>query len=204
MTATAAPKQRTIAILLFDGVEELDFAGPWEVFASLARAAPALCAVHTVSQQGGQVACSKGLRVMADFAFADAPAADLLIVPGGDGRRREVHNPVTVDYIRRAAQSAEAVASVCTGAFLLHAAGLLDGRPAATYHFARDELRGLGVDVREQRWVDAWPIVTASGVSAGIDMSLYLVARLWGAAVARRVQQGIEYFPAPPDLDRLP
>jgi transcriptional regulator GlxA family with amidase domain len=193
----AAP--RHIAILLFDNAEELDFGGPWEVFAYLRTQHPELCNVYTVSERGGEVRCAKGLRVIADHSFASAPAPDLLIVPGGHGRRTEINNPRVIRFIRRAAGRAEIVASVCTGAFLLERAGLLTGKRATTYWAAMDELRALGtVNVVEARWVDEGKVITAAGVSAGIDMSLFLVGRLWGPQVARLVQKGIEYFPAPP------
>jgi transcriptional regulator GlxA family with amidase domain len=192
--------KRSVAILLFNDVEELDFAGPWEVFAHLRSQRPELCDVFTVSERGGEVRCAKGLRVLADHSFETAPPADVLVVPGGQGRRVEVSNPRIIDFLRRAAGRAEVTTSVCTGAFLLERAGILNGRRATTYWAALDELRARGtVDVVEQRWVDDGDVITASGVSAGIDMTLYLVGRLWGAETARAVQKGIEYYPAPPN-----
>jgi transcriptional regulator GlxA family with amidase domain len=197
-----APARRNVAVLMFNDVEELDFAGPWEVFAYLRSQRPELCDVYTVSERGGEVRCAKGLRVVADYSFAAAPPADLLIVPGGQGRRVEVSNPRVIDFIKRCAGRAELTASVCTGAFLLERAGLLTGRRATTYWAALDELRALGTArVVEQRWVDEGNVFTAAGVSAGIDLSLFLVGRLWGPDVARSVQKGIEYFPDPPYQD---
>jgi transcriptional regulator GlxA family with amidase domain len=198
------PKHRNIGILLFDDVEELDFGGPWEVFAFLRAQRPELCGVYTVSERGGEVRCAKGLRVLADHSFETAPQPDVLVIPGGHGRRREVTNPRAIDFIRTLAGRAEVTASVCTGAFLLERAGLLTGRKATTYWAATDELRALGTaHVVEARWVDDGNILTAAGVSAGIDMSLYLVGRFWGPEVARFVQKGIEYFPAPPYQDSV-
>ena len=189
----------SIAILLFPEAEELDFAGPWEVFSYLAKLQPEACRVFTVSEHGGEVRCAKGLRVIADHAIDAAPPADLLIVPGGWGTRREADNPKVIDYIRRTAERAQLVASVCTGAFLLERAGLLTGKRATTHWGSMDRLRALGtVRVVEQRWVDEGRVVTSAGVSAGIDMSLYLIGRLWDPPTARRVQKGIEYFPDPP------
>jgi transcriptional regulator GlxA family with amidase domain len=197
------PNKRTVAIVLFNDAEELDFGGPWEVFAYLRSQTPELCDVFTVSERGGQVRCAKGLRVLADHSFDTAPAADVLVVPGGHGRRVEVNNGSMIDFIRRVAARAEVTTSVCTGAFLLERAGLLAGKSATTYWGALDEFEALGTVrvVRGQRWVDEGTIITASGVSAGIDMSLYLVGRLWGPGVARTVQKGIEYFPEPPYQD---
>ena len=196
-------KKCTVAIVLFADVEELDFAGPWEVFAYLRHRRPELCDVFTVSERGGEIRCAKGLRVLADHSFTTAPPADVYVVPGGDGRKRESKNPVMLDFVRAAASRAELMTSVCTGAFILHHAGLIKGKPVTTYWASRDELRAAGhADVRDDdRFVDAGNIVTASGVSAGIDMALYLVGRLWSPSIARWVQKRIEYFPEPPYAD---
>lgn len=190
-----------IAILLFPGVEELDFVGPWEVFTYLASLRPETCTVSTVAEQAGEITCAKGLRVIAERGFANCPTPDLLVVPGGRGTRTEVGNPRVIDFIRRVADSAVAT-SVCTGAFLLAEAGLLAGRRATTHWRSMDRLRAIeGVTVVEERWVDEGRVVTSSGISSGIDMALYLVGRLWGPETARLVQKGVEYFPAPPYSD---
>jgi transcriptional regulator GlxA family with amidase domain len=195
----SAAVARSIAFVIFPDVEELDFVGPWEVFGYLSKLDPESCTLFTVSEHGGAVRGAKGLRVLSDYRFDDAPAADIILVPGGWGTRAEAENPRLIEYLRRAGARAEIVTSVCTGAFLLERAGLLAGKRATTHWASMDRLRALGtVDVVEERWVDNDDVVCASGVSAGIDMSLYLVGRLWGEDTARRVQQGIEYFPAPP------
>ena len=195
--------KRTIAIVIFDRVEELDFVGPWEIFTFLRDIQPDTCEVFTVSERGGEVRCAKGLRVLADHSFESAPRADVILVPGGMGTRTEVDNPRIVEYIRLAAGEAELTTSVCTGAFMLERSGLLTGRRATTHWRSLDRLRALGtVDVVEgERYVDAGTVVTSSGISAGIDMALYLVGRLWGPEAARRVQKGVEYFPDPPYAD---
>jgi transcriptional regulator GlxA family with amidase domain len=193
---------RSIAIVLYPGVEELDWAGPWEVFTFLSSLEPDSCTVFTVSEHGGELTCAKKLRVIVDHSFETAPDADIILVPGGMGSRTEVDNPRMIEYIQRASAAAELTTSVCTGAFLLERAGILKGKRATTHWASLDRLRALGtVDVLEERWVDEGPVVTSSGVSAGIDMSLYLIGRLWGPETARRVQKGIEYFPAPPYTD---
>src|SRR5262249_48047687 len=115
MTNTAV---RMIGILLFDHVEELDFVGPWEVFSFLRALDPETCTVFTVSERGGEVRCAKGLRVLADHSFRDAPEIDVLVVPGGMGTQTEVDNLALIEFIQRVAERAEVVASVCTGAFL--------------------------------------------------------------------------------------
>ena len=190
---------RSIAIVIFPDVEELDFVGPWEIFSYLRDLVPGSCTVFTVAQHGGEVRCRKGLRVIADHSFETAPQPDIVLVPGGQGTRVEVDNPVLIDYLRRVGQRTEIATSVCTGAFLLERAGLLNGRRATTHWRSLDRLRVLGtVDVLEQRYVDEGVVVTSAGISAGIDMALYLVGRLWGPETARRVQKGVEYFPDPP------
>jgi transcriptional regulator GlxA family with amidase domain len=194
---------RTIGIVVFPGVEELDFVGPWEIFTMTRSLEPESCTVFTVSEHGQEVECAKGLRVLTDHSFASAPQADLILVPGGRGTRAEVDNPQLIDYLRRAANHAELMTSVCTGSFLLERAGLLQGRRATTHWGSLDRLRALGTVqvVDDQRWVDEGPVVTSSGVSAGIDMALYLVGRLWGPELARKVQKAVEYFPDPPYAD---
>lgn len=196
------PVPCNIAIVVFPEVEELDFVGPWEVFSSLRSFAPETCNPFIVSEHGGEVRCAKGLRVLADYSFENAPRADIVLVPGGMGTRTEVDNPRLIDYVQRASRDAELTTSVCTGAFILERAGLLAGKRATTHWRSLDRLRALGtVEVVEERWVDEGAVVTSSGVSAGIDMALYLVGRLWGPEMARKVQKGIEYFPAPPYAD---
>lgn len=193
--------KRTVAIVVFEDVEELDFVGPWEVFASLQSRQPELCSMYTVAQHAGTIRCAKGLRVVPDHTFETAPRADVLLIPGGNGRKREVDNPKMIQFIQHMAERAELVTSVCTGAFLLARAGLLEDKRATTYWNAVDELRAKGVNVTPQRWVEDGRVITASGVSSGIDMSLFVVGKLWGPPVARSVQKWIEYFPQPPYED---
>ncbi len=195
--------KRSVAIVVFEAVEELDFVGPWEIFTYVRQLDPDSCDVFTVSEHGGEIRCAKGLRVLADHSFETAPRADIIVVPGGQGTRAEVDNPRMVEYIRRTAETVELTTSVCTGSFLLERAGLLDGKRATTHWRSLDRFRALRtVEVVEgERFVDAGTVVTSSGISAGIDMSLYVVGRLWGPEMARRVQKGVEYFPDPPYAD---
>lgn len=195
--------KRSVAIVIFQAVEELDFVGPWEIFTFLGNIEPDTCDVFTVSEHGGEVRCAKGLRVLADYSFETAPRADVILVPGGMGTRTEVDNPRIIAYIRRAADEAELTTSVCTGSFMLERAGLLTDKRATTHWASIDRMRALGnVDVVDDaRYVDVGPIITSAGVSAGIDMALYVVGRLWGPELARRVQKGVEYFPDPPYAD---
>lgn len=187
-----------IAIVLFPDMEELDFAGPLEVFGMASKVMYQDWRVFTVAQEP-VVKGAIGLSVNVDYTFADAPHADIVIVPGGFGTRPGMENATLIDYIKRAGEAADYVTSVCTGAFLLHKAGFLKGRRATTYWAQHKELAALGdVEVVSERWVHAGNVITAAGVSAGIDMALYLVGVLKGPDEARRLQKAIEYDPAPP------
>ncbi len=189
----------TIGILMFDHVEELDFAGPWEVF-SYALKGKSDDTVVTISETGGMVTCAKGLRVLPDHSFVTAPPLDIVLVPGGQGTRFEVNNPALINWIKTVAPNCTWVTSVCTGALLLHEAGLIHGRRVTTYWNFIETLRKRGnVTVLDNvRYVRDGNIVTSAGVSAGIDMSLWLVGQLYSEDYARETQQGIEYFPSPP------
>lgn len=188
-----------IGILLFDDVEELDFVGPWEVFAS-AAAGRDDDRVVTIAESTAPVRCAKGLRVLPDHTFDDAPALDVVLVPGGQGTRREVDNPVLIDWIRAVVPGCSWVTSVCTGALLLHEAGAARGRRVTTHWGFVETLRARGdISVQERvRYVRDGNLVTAAGVSAGIDMALWLVGQLHGPDYARSIQHSIEYDPAPP------
>jgi transcriptional regulator GlxA family with amidase domain len=191
-----------IAIFLFDGAEELDWAGPWEVLAAWSKMWPDDdVEVFTVAAADAPVVCAKGLRVLADHTWATAPEADVLVVPGGVGTRLLTRDDETLARVRSYAARGALVTSVCTGSLILAAAGLLRDRPAATYWSAFDELLALDPTIdarRDDRFVDAGEIVTAAGVSAGIDMALHLVARLHSVERAREVRRYIQYDPAPP------
>jgi transcriptional regulator GlxA family with amidase domain len=187
-----------IAIVLFPDVEELDFAGPYEVFGMAAKHVYKDWRVFTVAGERS-VRGNCGLSVNVDYLFDEAPAAEIILVPGGIGTRAGMEDDALIAYIRRAGASAQYVTSVCTGAFLLHRAGFLKGRRATTYWAQRETLDKMGdVTVVAERWVHDGNVITAAGVSAGIDMALYLVGVLKGPEEARRLQKGIEYDPAPP------
>jgi len=190
----------TTGIVLFDDAEELDWAGPWEVFTAAAQHLFPEDRVVTIAQEQRPIRCAKGLRVLPDHSFADAPLLDVVLVPGGQGTRREAENPVLLDWLRKVGAGCQWVTSVCTGALVLHAAGFARGRRVTTHWAFVETLRGRGdVTVLEGvRYVRDGNLVTAAGVSAGIDMALWLVGQLKGADVARKVQRGIEYDPAPP------
>jgi transcriptional regulator GlxA family with amidase domain len=201
MSQLAQP--RNVGILIFPDVEILDFCGPFEVFASATLPAETeggpetrLFAVFTVAERSELVACRGGLLVQPNHTLADHPPLDLVVVPGGYGTRREQENPVVLDWIARQRRSGALTTSVCTGAFLLGAAGLLDGRRATTHWTTIDGLRANHpkTDVlADARVVDEGEIITSAGVSAGIDMALHVVRRLHGDEVARRTARDMEY-----------
>jgi transcriptional regulator GlxA family with amidase domain len=184
-----------IAIVLWDGVEELDFAGPYEVFTAWAHDRP--ITVTTVATSRGPVTCAHGLKVIPDATFDEVGEVDLFVMPGGDVR------PLLADdafaaRVRDVADRGALMASICTGAFVFEKAGLLAGRRAATHWGSIDRLEELGVTVdREARFVDEGMVVTAAGVSAGIDMALHLVARLDSEETSEAVRRYIQYEPEP-------
>jgi transcriptional regulator GlxA family with amidase domain len=196
----SASKPVTIGFLIFDDVEELDFVGPWEVFGGLFKFSPELGRALLIAEKPGPVLCNKGLRVIAEYGFGDAPALDVLLVPGGQGTRCEVDNPRLIEWLRTTGAQCTWVTSVCTGALLLHEAGFARGRRVTTHwNFVKALRERGGVTVLDgPRYVRDGNLVTAAGVSAGIDMALWLVGQLWTPEVARRVQRYIQYDPAPP------
>ena len=198
----------SVGILIFDGVEVLDFAGPFEVF-SRTRLTPgsesrrsddsAPFSVFTVSRSRAPIRTTGDLQVVPHHGFADAPPIDLLLVPGGFGTRALVDDAPTLDWIRRVSATARKTTSVCTGSLLLAKAGLLEGRRATTHWGALDLLASLGnvrVD-REARFVDDG-VLTSAGVASGIDLAFHVVERLHGRDVADETARYIEYRRLPP------
>jgi transcriptional regulator GlxA family with amidase domain len=190
----------TIGIVGFDDAEELDFAGPWEVFGMARKLRDQGDRLLLLAEREAPIRCAKLMRVLPDLAFAQAPKLDVLLVPGGVGTRREVKNEAMIDFLRRAGAQARWVTSVCTGSLLLHEAGFARGKRVTTHWTFIEQLRDRGeVTVLEnERYVVDGNLVTAAGVSAGIDMALWLTGQLWGEEFARKVQKQIEYFPRPP------
>ena len=190
-----------IAIAVFEGAEELDFVGPWEVLAAWRFLYPDDVQVVMVADSTTPVTCAKGMRVVPDVSWEDLGGADVLVYPGGRGTRPQIGDEKIRKRLRGFAQGGTLMTSVCTGALVYADAGLLDGRPATTYWSAFDELLPLGRDIQprpDDRFVDDREVVTAAGVSAGIDMALHLVARLGSPDKAREVRQYIQYDPEPP------
>jgi transcriptional regulator GlxA family with amidase domain len=191
-----------IGILLFEGVEELDAVGPWEVLSWWTRTHPEDdYDVFLMADSLDAVSCAKGMRILPDVALDAAPALEVLIYPGGRGTRGHLLDEQRLEWVRAQRAVTPLMTSVCTGSLVYAAAGILSNRPATT-HWGSLELLGEldpSIEVRDlHRFVDDGDTITSAGVSAGIDMALHLVARLAGVERAREVRRGIQYDPEPP------
>ncbi len=189
-----------VGIVLFPDAEELDWAGPYEVF-SMAAMGQEQMKVVTIAQTLDPVRCAKGLRVLPDHCFEDAPALDVVLVPGGQGSRVEMNNSAMLEFLQGVAPGCSWITSVCTGAVILCKAGLTTGRRITTHWGYIESLREIAGDsevLERTRYVRDGRLVTAAGVSAGIDMSLWLVGQMFSPEHARNTQRMMEYDPAPP------
>ncbi|MPZ92889.1 MAG: DJ-1/PfpI family protein [Actinobacteria bacterium] len=191
----------TYGLLIFDGVEELDFQGPHSAFSISARMRDDGDTVLLLAERPDPITGERGMRVLPDHTLNDHPPLDVLLVPGGDAKT-EVSNPVLVDWIQRTAATVDWVTSVCVGAFLLHEAGPARDRRVATHRLYEDRLeaRGQITVVRDARYVVDGNLVTSQGVTGGIDLALWLIGRLHGRDHARAVRRHLQYDPAPPYL----
>jgi len=193
----------TVGILVFDNMELLDFAGPYEVFTTASRvhhrSHPSeldLFQVITIGRAGSAVRARAGLGIRPDYDFENHPQIDILVIPGG-GVTDELTKPQVIGWIAEASRGSRLTSSVCTGAFLLAQAGLLNGKSATTHWEDIADLKKMfpSVNVREdKRWVDEGSIVTSAGISAGIDMSLHLVERMAGRELAARTAHQMEFY----------
>jgi transcriptional regulator GlxA family with amidase domain len=183
-----------IAILIFDGLTALDAIGPYEVLSRLPGAE-----LRIVAKEAGLKRTDTGaLGVEADLALDDLEAPEVVLVPGGKGSRPLMRDPEVLEWLRSAHESSTWTTSVCTGALVLGAAGILDGKRATTHWAFLDHLSEFGAEPVAERVVEDGKVITAAGVSAGIDMALTLAARIAGDEVAQAIQLGIEYDPDPP------
>ncbi|MEM6792418.1 MAG: DJ-1/PfpI family protein [Acidobacteriota bacterium] len=185
------PARLTLGVVLYPGFEVLDVYGPLEMWGYVPE-----FRIVTVAERAGPVASSHGVETVAEHSFENSPDLDLLMVPGGAGTFVSLRSEPMLDYLRRAHASAQVTTSVCTGAMLLAAAGILDGRPATSNKLHFQKAREVSDRVRwieKARWVDDGDVITSSGVSAGIDMALHLVARLYGRERAEQLAQWTEY-----------
>jgi transcriptional regulator GlxA family with amidase domain len=183
--------------LLFPDVEELDFIGPWEMIGLWSKFFGGPEHYFLVSQTGEMVQCAKGLKVVTEYSFENCPPLDYLLIPGGQGTRREVENQALLAFVQTQAVECRQVLSVCTGTFILEAAGLLQGKNVTTHWASLNRLRQRpGIQVVEHRFVRDGNLWTAAGISAGIDLALALIADQAGEAVAGKVQLAAEYYPS--------
>lgn len=191
------PNPRNVAIFIFDEVEVLDFCGPFEIFSVTGkRDGLNPFNVYTVAQEKRPILARNELSINPRYAFADCPAPDILLIPGGFGTRREMNNAVVLEWIKRLSPGTEHLLSVCTGALILAKAGLLDDLAATTHYGALTLLQEIAPKTRieaEKRFIDNGKILVSAGVSAGIDMSLYVVAKLLGKEQAWETAKYIEY-----------
>jgi transcriptional regulator GlxA family with amidase domain len=188
---------RLVSLLVFDEAEVLDVAGPYEVF-SVAGRRHGLdpFKLRLVAEHHRPVTLRNGFQLMPHASLAQTPSTDILVVPGGFGTRREMHNPVILDWLGRVCRRAELILSVCTGALVLGKVGLLDGLQVTTHHGAYDLLREVAprATLRAgERFLDNGRVIVAAGVSAGIDASLHIVERLLGADLAEEAAAYMEY-----------
>jgi transcriptional regulator GlxA family with amidase domain len=186
-----------IEIVLFDGFDELDAIAPYEVFQLAARRGEIDTELVT-AEQTARIEARSGLRIEPDGTISSS--ADMLLVPGGGwsdpdaaGVRREYERGELPELLSERFEAGTAVASVCTGSLLLAAAGLLDGRPAVTHHTAREDLREMGIDVRKERFIDDGAVLTAGGITSGIDLALHIVERECSSEIAESVAGELEY-----------
>lgn len=195
-----------IGIYIYDDAEELDFAGPYEVFTMINtimehQGRPDAVKVSLISKDGSDITGKKGMRVGAHAACEDISALDIICLPGGYGSRQQITDPDIINWVKDIAKTCEWVTSVCTGSFILAKAGLTEGKRLSTFWGAFDEFKALGLPgelVPHLRYVRDGNVVTSAGVSAGIDMALWLTGQMFTPGFARKVQRGMQYDPAPP------
>lgn len=192
-----------ITVLLFDGVEELDFTGPWETLRIWQTVATRPVSVRTASLDGAPVRCALGLTVTPDGGIDDEPLPDLIVHPGGAGIATLYADQTHLARMKALAENGTIMTSVCNGAMVYAAAGLLDGRPATSHWLVLDELTEKHPEVevvRDRRWVDTGTVVTSAGITAGIDMALHLIDRLDNTDTAQAVAGVLEH-PWDPQVD---
>ncbi len=190
MTETATPM--TLGAILYEGFELLDLFGPLEMFGNLKPHVQ----IAMIAQKPGSVASFQGPKTIAEYGFEDCPDLDLILVPGGAGSFREVNNSALIDFLKTRVPTAKCTMTVCSGSWLLAKTGLLDGRKATSnkvfFNLAQMQSDKV-VWVEKARWVEDGPFVTSSGVSAGLDMALAVIARLFGHELANQLAVGTEY-----------
>ena len=188
---------KNVGIYLFNKVELLDFAGPYEVFSATAQLnGSELFKVFTISEDGGAIKSINGLIVIPDYSFDNHPKVDILIIPGGDGTKNEIKKKKVMEWISKTYESADTMATVCSGARIPAVLGLLDGLEATTHHLVIDDVKKLAPKVtidHTKRFIDNGKIMTSGGISAGIDLALHIVKKLYGEEIAQKTIDYMEY-----------
>lgn len=183
-----------IGILIFPQVEEMDFVAPFEVLSYINKIEPDSSQVFLIAEKLELIQAANGMKILPDHSFDTCPHLDILVIPGGKGRSQAMHNPKIKDFVLQQSKQTKYMTSVCTGAFILAAAGLLDGKKATTYHSAFEELRTYNVTVEEKvKVVHDGNIITAAGVTSGLELGFYVLKILFGSVLAQAVADKIEY-----------
>jgi transcriptional regulator GlxA family with amidase domain len=190
-------KPRNTAILLFNDVEVLDFAGPFEVFSTAnTEYGEIIFNVYTIAEKKYVISARNGLKIIPDYSFNDCPAPNILIIPGGNGRKIEMNNSVLLNWIKEKFGNLEFLLSVCTGSFIIGKTGLLDGAQATSHHYTYEEFETTFPQIKlikNTKFVDNGKIITAAGVSSGINMSLHVISRLFGEELKAKTASQIEF-----------
>ena len=197
---------KTIGIFIFNDVEELDFVGPYEVFTMINsvlnyQGQPDGVKVILISEDGGDILARKGMRAGAHASIEEIKSLDVIVMPGGDGSRVQTENKNVINWVTSISSTCEWITSVCTGSFILAKAGLTKGKKISTYWGAFEEFKKAGLEgilIPHVRYVRDGNVVTSAGVSAGIDMALWLTGQIFDPTLARSVQRAMQYDPAPP------
>ncbi|MBF0376256.1 MAG: DJ-1/PfpI family protein [Desulfamplus sp.] len=186
-----------VGIFLFNEVEVLDFAGPFEVFSVTSELSEySLLKVFTISRDGKMVTAVNGLKVLPDYSFDLHPQIDILVIPGGVGSKKEIEDKETLEWVKKNYLTSQITFSVCSGARILGKLGLLDGLKSITHHEVISHLKEIApltiIDV-DSRYIDNGKIMTSAGISAGIDLSLHIVRKLFGTEIERKTIEYMEY-----------
>jgi cyclohexyl-isocyanide hydratase len=191
--AKEKPEMKTIGILIYPNVEEMDFVGPFEVLSYVNKIQPGSTKVLLIAENSGPITASNGMTVIPHATLKDCPPLNVFVAPGGGGRVAAMKNPVLIDFIKKQAKTSQYVTSVCSGAFLLAEAGLLKGKKATTYYAFLTELKTYSVEVLTNKVVHDGQIITAAGVTSGLQFGFYMLNLLFGSELSQEVARRIEF-----------